>query len=222
MHQLTVATLELSNSLLEMGSLVESAVRWSVEALADRNERAVERVFANERRINELEVELDDRAFRLLALHQPVARDLRFLMSALKVTTDLERVGDLALNVARRALSLLREESPENQISQDVILMARRAASMLSRALIAFLDRDMELARRVLHDEQEVDWHRDHISQDLLRSMNAGELKLAIGVELLFIVRSLERIADHATNIAEDVIFLVQGVDIRHRSQGAA
>jgi phosphate transport system protein len=222
MHQLTVATLELSNSLLEMGSLVESAVRWSVEALADRNERAVERVFANERRINELEVELDDRAFRLLALHQPVARDLRFLMSALKVTTDLERVGDLALNVARRALSLLREESPENQISQDVILMARRAASMLARALIAFLDRDMELARRVLHDEQEVDWHRDHISQDLLRSMNAGELKLAIGVELLFIVRSLERIADHATNIAEDVIFLVQGVDIRHRSQGAA
>jgi phosphate transport system protein len=221
MHQLTVATLELSNSLLEMGSLVESAVRWSVEALADRNERAAERVIANERRINELEVELDDRTFRLLALHQPVARDLRFLMSALKITTDLERVGDLALNIARRALSL-REESGDAELSQDVILMARRAASMLSRALIGFLDRDIELARKVLHDEEEVDWHRDHISKDLLRAMDTGELKLAIGVELLFIVRSLERIADHATNIAEDVIFLVQGVDIRHRSQGAA
>jgi phosphate transport system protein len=221
MHQLTVETLELSNSLLEMGSLVESAVRWSVETLSDRNRRAAQRVFANERRINELEVELDDRTFRLLALHQPVAGDLRFLMSALKVTTDLERVGDLALNITRRAMALC-DRPPDTELSRDVILMARRAASMLSRALIAFLDRDVELARKVLVDEKEVDWYRDNISRQLLAEMEAGPLKLAEGIELLFIVRSLERIADHATNIAEDVSFLVRGVDIRHQTLPAA
>jgi phosphate transport system protein len=167
-----------------------------------------------------MEIEVDDHATRLLALHQPVACDLRYLTAALKINTDLERIGDLATTIARRSLSLL--ESPPVKPLVDIPLMGQLVQAMLAQSLRAFVDRDEELARQVLAADDAVDALRDSVTRDLVDLMKHEPDTVETSVDLIFIARSLERIADHATNIAEDVLFLVRGVDVRHSSSRVA
>ncbi len=199
-----------------MGGLVESVIRKSVRALADRDKSVAEQVFQDEERINQLEMEIDNMGTRLLALHQPVARDLRFLTAALKINTDLERMGDLAVNITERALSLI--SVPPIKPLIDIPKMANAVEQMLLRSLGAFVSGDADMAKLVLVADDEVDALRDSIYRELVSFMQKDPTTVQSAVDLMFVARDLERIADHATNIAEDVVYLVQGVDIRHRA----
>lgn len=208
---------ELQERLLEMGGLVESAIHRSVLSLTERDEAQAEQVLRNEARINQMEIEIDDSAVRLLALHQPMARDLRFLTAAIKINSDLERMGDLAVNTVERALSLIRQAPVKPLI--DIPQLARLAESMVRKSLDAFVHRDAELAREVLLSDDAVDDLRDAIYRELVSFMERDPSTISRALDLLFVARNLERIADHATNIAEDVLFLVQGVDVRHHAE---
>jgi phosphate transport system protein len=208
---------ELQRKLLEMGGLVESAVRDSVLSLCERDAARAQRVLNSEARVNQMEIEVDDFAVRLLALQQPMARDLRFLTAAIKINSDLERMGDLAVNIVERALSLMKQQPVKPLI--DIPQLARLAESMVHKSLDAFVRRDAELARQVLLSDDAVDDLRDSIYEELLRFMERDPATISRSLDLIFVARNLERIADHATNIAEDVVFLVQGVDVRHHAE---
>ena len=208
---------ELQASLLAMGGLVESAIHRSVLCLVERDEALAQEVLQSEARINQMEIENDDAAVRLLALHQPMARDLRFLTAAIKINTDLERMGDLAVNIVERSLSLIRQPPVKPLI--DIPQMARLTESMVHRSLDSFVKRDGELAREVLLSDDAVDDLRDVIYQELVAFMQNDPSTISRALDLLFVARNLERIADHATNIAEDVLFLVKGVDVRHHAE---
>ena len=208
---------ELQGRLLEMGGLVESAVYNSVLALSERSEARARQVLNNEARINQMEIAIDDCAVRLLALQQPMARDLRFLTAAIKINSDLERMGDLAVNIVERALSLMKQPPVKPLI--DIPQLARLAESMVRRSLDAFVRRDAELARQVLLSDDAVDDLRDAIYGELVGFMERDPSTVSRSLDLIFVARNLERIADHATNIAEDVLFLVQGVDVRHHAE---
>ncbi len=208
---------ELQKKLLEMAGLVEVAVHRSVLALVDRDENTAQDVLRNEARINQLEIEIDDFAVALLALRQPMARDLRFLTAAIKINSDLERMGDLAVNIVERALSLMRQAPVKPLI--DIPAMAKLVQSMVRKSLDAFVQRDPALARGVLLSDDAVDDFRDGIYDELIAFMQRDPSTISRGMDLIFIARNLERIADHATNIAEDVLFLVQGVDVRHHAE---
>jgi phosphate transport system protein len=199
-----------------MGARVESSIHCSVQALVERDERMARRVMDDESTINKMELDIDARATRLLALNQPVAGDLRLLIMALKINTDLERMGDLAVNIAERTLSLIR--LPEVKPLIDTPRMAALVEDMLHWSLDAFVKRDAELAAKVLPTDDEVDDLRDRIYTELTDLMQRSPAVVNGAVHLMFVARNLERIADHATNIAEDVIFLVNGVDVRHHA----
>jgi phosphate transport system protein len=205
---------ELQGRLLEMGSLVESAIHHSVLALVERSEDMARQVLRNEDRINHLEVEIDELAIRLLALQQPMARDLRLLTAAIKINTDLERMGDLAVNIVERSIALL-HRSPVKPLI-DIPQMAHTVESMVRRSLDAFVKREPELARNVLLSDDEVDRLRDSIHSELVAFMQKDPAAIPQALDLILVARHLERIADHATNIAEDTLFLVKGVDVRH------
>jgi phosphate transport system protein len=207
---------ELNQVLLEMGARVESSIHCSVQALVDRDERMARRVIDDEKAINRMELDIDARATRLLALNQPVASDLRLLIMALKINTDLERMGDLAVNIAERALDLIRLPMVKPLI--DTPRMAALVEDMLHWSLDAFVKRDAELAAKVLPTDDEVDDLRDRIYKELTELMQRSPEVVNGAIHLMFVARNLERIADHATNIAEDVIFLVNGVDVRHHA----
>lgn len=209
---------ELQRQLLEMAGLVETAVRRSVQAVAERDASRAEEVFSNETRINRMQIEVDDLATRLLALHQPMAKDLRFLTAAIKINSDLERMGDLAVNIAERSLSLIRK--PELKPLVDIPAMAELTQGMVRDALDAFVNRDPGLARKVLLADDAVDQRRDLVCQELLDFMERDPVAVRRGFDLISIARNLERIADHATNIAEDVLFLISGIDVRHHAEG--
>jgi len=208
---------ELQRRLLEMGGLVESAVHRSVVSLVERNEAEAEAVLRNEARINQMEIEIDDFAVTLLACYQPMATDLRFLTAAIKINHALERIGDLAVNVVKRALRLIRE--PPVKALIDIPRMAALAETMVRGSLDAFVKRDSALARQVLLSDDAVDDLLDAIQDELARFMQQDPATVSRALVLLLAARNLERIADHATNIAEDVIFLVQGVDVRHHAE---
>jgi phosphate transport system protein len=193
---------ELQKSLLEMAGVVESAIHKSVVSLVERDESAAQEVLRNEARINQMEIRIDDFAVGLLALHQPMARDLRLLTAAIKINSDLERMGDLAVN------PLI-----------DIPRMAKLVESMVRKSLDAFVKRDPDLARAVLLSDDAVDELRDAIYQELISFMQKDPSTVSPSLDLIFVARNLERIADHATNIAEDVLFLVQGVDVRHHAE---
>jgi phosphate transport system protein len=211
---------ELQQKLLEMAGLVEAAIHKSIRALEDRSEKHAEEVLRNEARINLLEIEVDDFAVGLLALHQPMAGDLRFLTAAIKINSDLERMGDLAVNIVERALSLIRQ--PEIKPLIDIPRMAGLVESMVRKSLDAFVRRDAGLAHSVLLSDDAVDELRNVIYRELIAFIERDAAVVSRALDLIFIARNLERIADHATNIAEDVLFLVQGVDVRHhKTKGA-
>jgi phosphate transport system protein len=207
---------ELNQALLEMAARVESSIHCSVQALLERDEYLARRVIDDEKTINRLDLDIDARVTRLLALGQPVAGDLRLVIMALKITTDLERIGDLAVNVAERAIDLIRLPTLTPLI--DTARMAGLAEDMLRWSLDAFVKRDASLAVKVLPTDDEVDALRDHIYAELTELMQRSPEVINGGISLMFVARNLERIADHATNIAEDVIYLVNGVDVRHHA----
>lgn len=207
---------ELNESLLAMGAMVESSIHCSVQALVERDERLALRVIEDERKVNQMELDIDARVTRLLALNQPVARDLRLLIMALKINTDLERMGDLAANIAERAIALI--SIPAVQFLVDTPRLASLVEDMLHRSLDAFVKRDADLAAKVLPADDEVDAQRDGIYSELVSVMQGDSAVVEAAINLMFVARNLERIADHATNIAEDVIFLVRGVDVRHNA----
>jgi phosphate transport system protein len=207
---------ELNQALLQMGSLVESSIHCSIQALEERDERLARRIIEDEPRINRMEMEIDSSVTRLLALQQPVAKDLRFLTSVLKINGDLERMGDLAVHIARRTLSLMRY--PEVNPLVDIPRMAALAEDMLHKSLDAFVKQDAELAESVLPADREVNELRDKVFEELIHLMQTEPAKVPAALDLMFVARHLERTADHSTNIAEDVIFLVRGDDVRHHA----
>jgi phosphate transport system protein len=213
-RQFTVELEELNQKLLNMGSSVETAIHRSVQALVEQNRELAEQVIRDEPQINKRQMEIDGFVTRLFALRQPVARDLRFLTSVLKINTDLERMGDLARHIAQRALTLMHH--PLGQRLMDIPQMATLVQSMVLKALTAFVQGDDQLARSVLPLDDEVDALRDAVYERLLTVMQSDPTQVPAAVDLIFVARHLERIGDHATNIAEDVVFLVKGVDVRH------
>lgn len=209
---------DLQTRLLEMGGLVESAITTSLMWLVEGIEPPAQSIWNLEDRINQLNIEIDEVAVRLTALHQPVAKDLRFLTAAIKINSDLERMGDLVVNVAERTSSLLHNSPPVPGI--DIPRMSRLVQSMVRRSLDAFVQRDEEMARAVLVADDEVDELKDSVYRELLDKADRGECSVRAAFDLIFVAHNLERIADHATNIAEDVLFLVKGVDVRHHHVG--
>jgi phosphate transport system protein len=208
---------ELNQKLLQMGALVESSIRRSVCALMQHDEPLAREVLNDEATINRMEMSIDGMATRLLALRQPVARDLRLLTAALKINTDLERIGDLAAHVAKRSLALMHE--PLVDSLPAISTMEALVRTMLHKCLDAFVQGDAELAGTVLLSDDEVNRLRDEVYGDLLDAMQRDPAVVPSAVLLIFIARNLERIGDHATNIAEDVVFLVKGIDVRHNAQ---
>jgi phosphate transport system protein len=208
---------QLKSRVLEMSSLVESSINRSISAVVDKDESAAQEVLKNESRINQIEIEIDDFAVNLLALQQPMATDLRLIVSTLKINTDLERMGDLACNIAKRAMALIREPAVKPML--DIPHMAALVQSMVRKSLDAFVARDADLARSVLSSDDSVDSLRAASFHELISFMEKDPQNIRQALDLLGIVRHLERIADHATNIAEDVLFLVKGVDVRHHAE---
>jgi len=197
-----------------MGGLVESAISTSLLWLTEGREPSGEEIRDVENRINQLHIEIDEVAVRLTALYQPVAKDLRFLTAAIKINSDLERMGDLVVNVSERAASFLHSAPPQPKI--DFPRMSRLVQSMVRRSLDAFVQRDEDMARAVLLADDEVDDLKDTVYSEMLAKAEHGEYPVRAAFDLIFVAHNLERIADHATNIAEDVLFLVKGVDVRH------
>jgi phosphate transport system protein len=208
---------ELNGRLLEMSGLVEDSIARSVSAVVDRDNEKALTVFHNEARINKLEIQIDNIAIRLLALQQPVAVDLRFVTMSIKINNNLERMGDIAVNIAECALSLLGMPAIKPHI--DIPYMAKLAQDMIRNSIDAFVRRDAELARAVLRSDDAVDTLRDEMYADIVKFMEEAPSRIHPGIDYLFIARGLERLADHATNIAEDVLFFVQGVDVRHHAE---
>jgi len=217
MRHFTVELEELSNKILEMGGLVESAINRSVRSLVDQNRDLAEQVIRDEPKVNRMEMEIDGIVTRLLALRQPVAKDLRFLTAALKINTDLERIGDLAQHIAERSLSLMHHPLVRPMV--DIPNMASLVQSMLLKCLDAFVNADEALARSVLLADDQVDRLRDAVYIELVATMQRDPGIVPAAVDLIFVARNLERIGDHATNIAEDLVFLLRGVDVRHRAE---
>jgi phosphate transport system protein len=208
---------QLKTKLLEMGSLVESSIQRSILAVTQKDPGAAAEVFRNEARINAIELEIDDFAVNLLALQQPMAADLRLIIAALKINTDLERMGDLSENIAHRALALMKGAPIKPLI--DIPHIAGLVQSMVRKSLDAFVTRDADLARSVLASDDAVDSLRTACYHELVSFMEQDPRNIQEGLALLSITRNLERIADHSTNVAEDVLFLVKGVDVRHHAE---
>jgi phosphate transport system protein len=207
---------QLKTRLLEMGGLAEERLRSALDGLVRRDARALERVLAGDGPINQLHIELDDRSFKLLALHQPMAVDLRAIVATVKINADLERVGDLAVNIAEASLRYLRHAPVKELI--DIPRMADIAQGMLRDALDAFVRRDEGLARSVLDRDDELDGLKSQVFRELLTFMLQAPSTIEPALDLILISRHLERVGDHATNLAEDVIFMVSAQDVRHHA----
>jgi len=204
----------LKQTLLAMGGLVEDQIRRVMTALLERDSDLAQEVIDRDRQVNAYDVEVDEKCVELLALHQPAAGDLRFITTAMKIVTDLERIGDQAVNIGQRTLELNAE--PQLKPYIDLPRMAERAQRMVKEGLDAFVARDTELARRVCAADEEVDALKEQIFRELLTFMMADPRTIPRAIRLILISRFLERVADHATNIAEMVIFMVKGKSIRH------
>ncbi len=204
----------LKNRLLTMGALVEERVHRAVRALIDRRLDEAEAVIAADKEVNDLQIDIDDRCLKLLATQSPLAIDLRLITAAMKINADLERIGDQAVNIAENVIKLLPQPPLKPLI--DIPRMAELAQQMTRDALDAFVKKDPALARDVLRRDDEVDNLKDQVFRELLTYMMADPGTIQRALSLILISRNIERIADHATNIAEDVIFLVEAKDVRH------
>ena len=207
---------QLKTRLLEMGGLAEEQVRLAVKALMERDRELVALALNGDEPINKLHIEIDGRCFTLLALHQPMAVDLRAIVAAVKINTDLERVGDLAINIAEAARRYAQHAPVKKLI--DIPRMATIAQTMLRDSLDSFVRRDTDLAQRVLNEDDKLDALKTQIFRELLTYMLQDPGTIEAALDLILISRHLERIGDHATNIAEDVIFMVSARDVRHHA----
>lgn len=205
---------ELKQRLLWMGSLAERAVHQAMHAVLDAEEDLAETVLSEENAINEMQIEIDDRVQRLLALQAPMAADLRFLLAVTRINSDLERIGDQAVNIAQAALRILRH--PQVKPYVDLPRMSELVEGMVRDSLNAVVRKDQDLARSVMQRDDQVDRIRDQIFRELLTYMMENSSVVFSAFELVLVAKNLERIGDHATNIAEDVIYFVAGRDIRH------
>jgi len=205
---------ELKEKLLRMGGLAEQAIDRATEAYRTRDAKYCQMVMTGEADINQAEREIDELALDLLAMQQPMAVDLRFILAVVKINADLERVGDQAVNIAQRVLDLISE--PEVPLPVDIPRMAGSVTTMVQRALESFLDGKAEIAETVLQMDNVVDRMKDEAFVVLVQKMISDPAVTRAALNELLISRNLERIADHATNIAEDVIFWVRGADVRH------
>jgi phosphate transport system protein len=205
---------ELKERLVWMGSLAERAVHQSVQAVLDGEKDLANRVVEEENAINELQLEMDERVVKILATQQIMAGDLRFALAVSRINNDLERIGDQAVNIAQSALRILRH--PRVKPYVDLPRMSEIAEEMVRDSLNAVIHRDVELARNVLVRDDVVDSLRNQIFRELLTYMMEDSAVVFPAFELILVAKNLERIADHATNIAEDVIFMVAGRDVRH------
>jgi len=205
---------EIREKLLEMGGKVEVMIANAMQSLVERDTELAERTIAFDHEINALEMEIDERCLEVLARRQPAARDLRFITLALKIVTDLERIGDQCANIAKRAKELNQEPSLKPYI--DMPRMAQAASNMVKEALDAFVRGDDALAIKVCQDDQFVDELNEQIQRELLTFMMGDPKTISRAIKINHISKCLERIADHATNVAEMVIFMVKGKDIRH------
>ena len=210
----------LRAGLLKMGGLVERQIAEAMEALVDRDSDHAREVIKRDQEVNRLDVENDEHCIRMLALHQPTASDLRFLTTGLKITTDLERIGDNAVNISERAIEL--NEVPQVKPYVDLPRMAEIAQSMVKDCIDAFMRNDIDLAQSVIDRDDEVDQLNYQIYRELLSYMAEDAKIIAPATRLLFVSKYLERIADHATNIAEMVVFMVNGKVVRHMDKKKA
>ena len=206
----------LKKELLKMAGLAEQAIANAIDALVKRDSALAERTMREDKAINEMELEIDDLALKLLALHQPLASDLRFITSAMRINIELERIGDLAVNIAERALSLNQE--PQLKPYIDIPRMAEITKNMVKEVLDAFVSGDPDLARAVCERDDQVDNLNDQVFRELLSYMLADPKTITRAVHLIIVSKYLERIADHATNIAEGVIFMVNARVVKHHA----
>ena len=204
----------LKQRLLAMGGLVEDQIRRVMRALIERDDALAQEVIERDQQVNAYDVEVDETCVSLLALHQPAAGDLRFITTAMKIVTDLERMGDQAVNIAQRVLEINRE--PQLKPYIDLPRMAEKAQRMVKESLDAFVARDTELARKVCAEDAEVDALKDQIFRELLTFMMEDARTIPRAIRLILISRFIERVADHATNVAEMVIYLVDARMVRH------
>lgn len=205
---------ELKERVLWMGSLAERAVHQATQAVLEGDASQAEKVLQEEPAINELQVEIDDRVVQLLALQQLMAADLRFVLAVSRINNDLERIGDQAVNMAQSALRILRH--PRVKPYVDLPRMSELAEGMVRDSLNALVRGNVELARSVLVRDDQVDGLRDQIFRELLTYMMGDSAVVFQAFELILVAKNLERVADHSTNISEDVIYIVAGHDVRH------
>ena len=206
---------DLKQKLLKMGFLVEEVIEQSIQALLNRDQKAAERVFEQEGIVNQMEIDIDGDGHGLLALGQPMAVDLRLATMILKINTDLERMSDHAVNIAERALNLIKE--PPLRVNVHLAEMTKATQKMLHDALESFVNGDVEIARSVLQSDDEVDAYNDGLYAQLTALMEKDPKLTRIGMNIIMVGHNLERIADLANNIAEDVLYVKQGKEVRHR-----
>lgn len=206
---------DLRADLVKMGGLVERQIADAVDSLVNRDSSQAREIIARDTEVNRLDVQIDDHCIRLLALHQPAASDLRFITTGLKITTDLERIGDNAVNICERAIEL--NDEPILKPYIDIPRMAQIAQEMLKASIDAFVGGDVDLAQSVIERDDEVDQLNYQIYRELLSYMAEDPTSIGRATRILFVSKYLERIADHATNIAEMVVYMVQGRNVRHQ-----
>lgn len=205
---------QLKEKLLKMSSLVEQSIGSSIKALSERNSELAYKVIKSDDVINMIEIEIDDLCLKLLALYQPTAGDLRFITSTMKINSDLERIGDLAVNIAQRTLDLIKV--PALKVKIDIPKMAAAAQAMLKDSLNAFVNKDSKLAYEVCKRDDEVDDLNHEIFMALLKCKPEELTPVERVIDLVLVAKNLERVADHSTNICEDIIYMVDGKVIKH------
>jgi phosphate transport system protein len=205
---------ELKHRLLDMAGMAEQAIDLAVQAYTQRDPSLCRRVITNEAAINRAEREVDEFAIDLLAMQQPMAIDLRFILAVIKINADLERVGDQAVNIVQRVMNMI--ELPASELPVDIPAMATRVRAMIRDALRSFIEGDPELAKHVLEADDEIDRMNHEAFAALSGYLQSQPNGAVQALDALSIARNLERVADHATNIAEDVIFWIRGADVRH------
>ena len=211
---------EIRDKLVRMGGLAESMIASALRMLIDRDPRHHQEVNEREEQVNGLQIEIDDMAVRVTALQQPVGSDVRFLFMAARITSELERIADQAINICQSATHLLK--APPLKPFVDIPIMADIAQRMVRDSLDALVRNDVSIADRVLTEEDKVDAFRDQIFRELLTYMMADPATIPRALSLILISRNLERVGDHATNIAEEVVYWIQGRDIRHHHEDMA
>ena len=209
---------KIKKMILSLGALVEERVQTATSAIERKDIQLAEKIINSDYEIDEMEVDIEEECLKILALHQPVAVDLRFLIAVIKINNDLERIGDLAVNIAQR-IKVLTKQDQENTFF-DYAVMADKVQTMLKMSLDALVNLDSDLAFKVLLKDEEVDKIRDEAYDSIKLAMKNQPLHLGYFINLLLISRHLERLADHTTNIAEEVIYMIEGEIVRHETLG--